>query len=172
MPNKKLAEVTTTKLIAIPYNVTLDETVRVLEKHGIRHLPVINNNGNVIGIISDRDLLRASVPSVDEDGAPVAGKLRFISGATVFQYMSTALRAVTPDSSVQEAIDLMLREKLSSCLVVNEGNVVGIITYEDMMELLKTYLTNPKGSLRSTVASFIAASPLGTVSNLLSNAGI
>lgn len=172
MPNAKLAQVTTTKLVAIHCNEVLDTAAKLMSTKKIRHLPVINNAGIVVGIISDRDLLRASVPMLDENGIPVSGTLRFVAGASVLQYMSTALRAVTPDASVQEAIDLMLRDKISSCLVVEGQNVVGIITYEDMMDLLKNYLSNPRGSLRSTVASYIAQSPLGPVSNLLANVGI
>ena len=172
MPNKKLAEVTTTKLIAIHYSKTLEDAAGVLTKYGIRHLPVVNDTGMIVGILSDRDLMRASVPMMGEDGMPVAGRLRFIGGATVMQYMSTALRAVSPDAGVQEAIDLMLKDKVSSCLVVDQGNVVGIITYEDMMELLKDFLSNPKGSLRSTVSSFIANSPLGSVSKILADVGV
>jgi CBS domain-containing protein len=172
MPNAKLAQVTTTNLVAISCNDSLDRAAEVLAMNGIRHLPVLNNAGIVVGIISDRDLLRASMPLLDIEGMPIQGNLRFLNGTTVLQYMSTALRAVTADASVQEAIDLMLREKISSCLVVDAGKVIGIITYEDMMDLFKSYIAHPKGSLRSTVASFVASYPLGQISHLLSVAGI
>jgi CBS domain-containing protein len=172
MPNVKLAQVTSSGLVSIQFDELLEDAVALMKKYSIRHLPVVNPQKVVCGILSDRDILRASIPLVDADGMPLPGRLRFLQGAIVAQYMSTALRTVSDDASVQDAIDVMMREKISSCLVVNENTVVGIITYEDMMDLLNSLLSSPKGSLRSTVGSFIARSPLGEVSNILAAVGI
>lgn len=160
-----------THLITIPYSEDLQAAVKLMQKHGIRHLPVVNAERYVVGIISDRDVLRASVPVYGINGGD-AESLHFIQGALVRDYMSTALQVISIDDSVNDAIELMLREKVSSCLVAKSGGIVGIITYEDLMELLKSYLDRPTGSLRSTISEFITTSPLGAISSFLSNVGI
>ena len=161
----------TTRLHTIGHRDSLEEAYETMLAHRIRHLPVIDESGYIVGILSDRDLLRASVPVYDESG-PVRNELVFLAHSTVGNEMSTALKSVTVESDLQEAIDLMLREKISSCLVTKGDEVVGIITYEDLIDMLNRYLTKPVGSFRSNLAAWVAASPLGAVSNLLANNGI
>jgi acetoin utilization protein AcuB len=167
----KIDSLMATSLITIGSSEPLENALRLLREHGIRHLPVINSGGGVVGILSDRDLLRASVPSPSGYAAKSA-ELRFVSGATVLDYMSTALKVVPSNGEISQAIDLMLKEKVSSCLVANGNEVVGIVTYEDLLEMLNSYLNRPNGSLRATIGGIVARSPLGTISQVLANSGI
>lgn len=171
MQNAKIQSLVKTDLVTVHYGESLGNAFALLKTNGIRHLPVVNAVGEIIGILSDRDLLRASVSTTDSEGRPNAG-MRFIEGAHVMDYMSTALRTIDLNASVQEAVDLMLREKISSCLVVQGEQVVGIITYEDLLGMLKDYLNGSAPGLRTTIAGFIARSPLGSIAQSLANVGI
>lgn len=161
----------TTKLITIGYSEPLENALSTLREQRIRHLPVVDEDGRVVGILSDRDLLRASIPLPEARGEG-PGQLRFVSGARVADYMTTAIRAVPSEGEVNAAIDLMLKEKISSCLVTNGNEVVGIITYDDLLGMLNEYVKRPSGSLRSTIGGMVARSPLGAISHLLANSGI
>lgn len=148
---------------------TLESAVRLMKRHRIRHLPVADSDGTVVGIISDGDIIRASVPVYDNaDGGRES--LRFVEGAYVRDYMSTTLRTISIDGNLNDAIEVMLRSKVYSCLVVKKESVVGIITYEDLMGLLKNFLQGPQGSnFRVSIADFISQTPLGVPSTLLGN---
>lgn len=148
---------------------TLERAVQLMRQHRIRHLPVANVEGTVVGIISDGDILRASAHVFDNaDGGTET--LRLVAGAYVRDYMSTTLKTVSIDEKVNEAIEIMLRSKVYACLVVQDSIVVGIITYDDLMELLRNYLQGPRGSdFRVTISEFISQTPLGVPSTLLSN---
>ncbi len=148
---------------------TLESAVQLMKKHGVRHLPVANSDGMVVGIISDADIIRASEPVFDVANVGVEN-IRFVQGAHVREYMSTTLKTISIDEKVNEAIEIMLRSKVYSCLVVEKDRIVGIITYEDLMGLLRNFLQGPSGSdYRMTIAEYISKTPLGVPSTVLSN---
>lgn len=148
---------------------TLERAVQLMREHRIRHLPVANAEGTVVGIISDGDLLRASAHVYDNvDGG--SETLCLVAGACVRDYMSTTLKTISIDEKVNEAIEIMLRSKVYACLVERNSTVVGIITYEDLMELLRNDLQGLRGSeFRATIAEYISKTPLGVPSTLLNN---
>jgi len=159
-----------TRLVTVACSSSLESAYVLLKKFRIRHLPVVDNDGFVVGILSDRDLLRACVP-IPLDDTVALSDLRFVSGASVMDYMSTDLKTIAAHGEIRDAIELMLGEKISSALVVAGDEVVGIITHDDLLEILKSYVEKPTGSLRSTITSVIASSPLGGISTLIANSG-
>lgn len=60
----RVSEVMTVSLVTVPPSVQLDECVRLMERHGIYHLAVVDGNDNYHGMISVQDLLR--IIAVDE----------------------------------------------------------------------------------------------------------
>ena len=99
---------------------------------GFRHLPVVEG-GRLLGVVSDRDVLRAAGPSIgatewdDVLGPEVDRTLREI--------MSRDVVTADPTMSVEEAADTMLREELSSLPVLDEGRLVGIVTTADLLRM-------------------------------------
>src|SRR3989338_7222069 len=89
--NTSLENLMKPKLITIGPSEPLENALSLFAMHRIRHLPVVNEEGFVIGVLSDRDILRASVPLTDQNGAPMPD-LRFIAGSCAVDYMSTMLK--------------------------------------------------------------------------------
>ncbi|MBI4512267.1 MAG: CBS domain-containing protein [Deltaproteobacteria bacterium] len=84
----------------------------------VRHLPVVDKDQRLVGIISSRDLALAKG----------RGKAR------VGQYMSTRLRTVGPTMLAHEAAGLMLQHKIGALPVVDdEGDLVGLLTDTDFL---------------------------------------
>lgn len=160
MPNTLVRNIMSTNLKTIHFHDSLETAFQRLQENGIRHLPVVNDHSHVVGILSDRDLLRANVATTE-------GRLAFPPAATVVDFMSTALKTVSITNDLQDAVNLMLNEKVSSCLIEKNGEIIGIVTYEDLIRLLKDYLKSPGGSVRSALAHFVSTSPLGPMSLLL-----
>lgn len=111
-----------------------DETVldaRDRFRHGgFRHLPIVEG-GRLLGVVSDRDVLRAAGPSLgrtefDEDVGPGVDR-------TLREVMSRYLVSADPTMSLEEAADTMLRADVSALPVLDEGRLVGILTTADVL---------------------------------------
>jgi CBS domain-containing protein len=124
--------------------LTLDHTVKAcfeyMEKHRIRHVPVINRDFKeqkalFVGVVSDRDVLR-QVPSsglVNKKGKDTKDKraLRQL----LMQLIERKPKTVPPDALVSEAITMMLDNHIDGVPVVEEGELVGMITTGAMLRI-------------------------------------
>jgi acetoin utilization protein AcuB len=102
---------------------TLKHAIEKLQALDVRHLPVIDNEGQLVGMLSDRDLRSyATVLPLD---------------ASVSSAMSTDVIAVDLEADVAEIIDLMLDNKIGAVPVLDSDDVlVGIISYVDILREL------------------------------------
>jgi acetoin utilization protein AcuB len=102
-----------------------------LDKGGFRRLPVVDEQGVLIGIVTDRDMRRhhGYYTSTLVDGA-----------------MTEKVVTVRPDDPLAQAAELMLRHKIDGLPVVREdGALVGIITSTDLTRALVRLLESPAG---------------------------
>lgn len=112
-------------------------TVRDLmyERH-VRHLPVVNAEGELVGLVSHRDLLRLSV--VDQPDLPPFVEQELLARLRAQDVMVSCVERVSPDTDLQEAAQIMYENKFG-CLPVVEGErLVGIITEADFVRFLGT----------------------------------
>ncbi len=161
-----LKSLTSRRLIRIPLSMSMADAYDLLFRNKIRHLPVVDENDHIVGIISEPDFVRLG------SNNRISPDLQRSRETPVSEVMTRELHVVSIDGDVKEAVDLMLTEKISACLVEKDQEIVGIVTTEDLLILLRTYLNNPSGSLRNKLEDFVYNSPLGTIGHVLSNAGI
>jgi CBS-domain-containing membrane protein len=91
----------------------------------LRHLPVIDRERRVVGLVSDRDLLRSTAQP-----------------ASVASVMTRDVRAIGPDTLAIEAVEHLLRSKHGALPVVDaHGTLVGIVTSTDFLELARRALS-------------------------------
>ncbi len=106
---------------------------RLMEEGHFRHLPVVDNKGLLLGMLSDRDLRSAS-PSSLLAGKDRESALEKLSSTPVAAVMSTRLSTLSPDATLDDALLLLDREKVGSLPVVDgDGRVVGIFSVRDLM---------------------------------------
>jgi acetoin utilization protein AcuB len=128
------AEIMTKKLVTIRWNEGVTQAFSLMEKHRIRHLPVVGDEGLVVGILSENDLSRALNPS----------RPGFEEEATVAEFMSWPAITVCEKDSLRDIAEGMIREKVSAVLVTeNDNEVVGIMTSEDLLRVLVDTLPEP-----------------------------
>jgi acetoin utilization protein AcuB len=99
----------------------------------VRHLPVVNRDGGLVGIVTDRDLRHyLFLPHVFER-LPERRVDALLDSVRVAEVMSTDVLTVEPETSVTDAVALMRAERVGSLPVVSDGRLVGIITETDML---------------------------------------
>ncbi len=126
------------------WNQPMAEIWKVMEESRIRHMPVIGSQGELAGIISDRDVKRAMDPS-----GP-----RFRADAVAADYMNWPVVTVEQNTPLSKAVRMMLEEKISALMVTHGSSVVGIITTEDMMRVLHEILLNEDKGGKLAVLDF------------------
>ena len=110
----------------------LDAVVR-MQRVGARHLPVVNAEEVLVGIVTDRDLRHHlfSPRAFEALGSTRVDVL--LDGVRVSEIMSTDLVIATPSTSLAEAAATMRNEKVGSLPVLEDGRVVGILTETDLL---------------------------------------
>jgi len=109
------------------------EAVSRMHRAGVRHLPVVNQEGMLVGIVTDRDLRHhLFLPRVFEalGQTSVEGLLKATPVAGV---MSRSVISVSPEADLSEAARVMMVERIGSLPVVERGRVVGIVTETDLL---------------------------------------
>jgi acetoin utilization protein AcuB len=128
-------------VITISAEAGLDRALLIMRTQRIRHLPVVEEDHRMVGLISDRDL-RLSMQEM-EQGPGGAPKGYFLPALTkVRTVMVTSIITATPDMPLSKAATVMSERKIGA-LPVLEGpdkKLVGILTETDMLRLLAKML--------------------------------
>ena len=110
--------------VTIAPDQSLFEIQRVFADRGFRHLPVVDETGRLVGIVSDRDILKFS-RLTDEQAQSVP----------VSHMMTPRAYAATTDTSIYDIAKLMLTEKFSSLPILStEHDLIGIVTTTDILK--------------------------------------
>ena len=126
-----VSDMMTAKPVSIHQDGSLRQALELMDKHHCRHLPVMNGEGQLVGIISDRDVRTAlNSPHILRErwqDEQLATSLR------VRSMMTPAPIVVEPDAEADEAARLMLDNHISCLPVILGESLVGIVTTSDIM---------------------------------------
>lgn len=115
----------------------LRQTLDRMHERGIRHMPVLGEDGRLAGMISDRDVRRPD--TVDEAG--VARPFVLDNHVKVEDAMTAEPDTVRGDDHLLAAVDLMVRSKYGAIPVVDgERRVVGVVSTIDALTVLRNLL--------------------------------
>lgn len=127
-----VASVMTTPPITVPAQATVREALAILESLALRHLPVIDDQHRLLGVVSERELhsLYASRIELTVDAPLLA---RAALGRHVSQVMIKDPVSIEAEAPLREAIEKMLQTHLSALPVLRDGIVVGVLSYVDVL---------------------------------------
>lgn len=101
---------------------------KIMLKHGVSRVIVTDRDDNPIGIVTEKDLTRKL------RGNGPTWKRRPIDTISIRRIMNNGLITIDADSDLKEAVETMLRDKISSVPVMDEEGLAGIITKTDLMK--------------------------------------
>lgn len=122
----------TQKVITISKDADILEAKELMDQHGIRHLPVIEQGGLLIGIITDRDVRSALPGSFYRDDK--LSKKAAPPKIQVKEIMAQDLATISPMDTIQDALLLTQKHRVGALPVVNEKGILqGIISVRDLL---------------------------------------
>ena len=128
------------------------EARNLIHEKGVRHLPVVDKNHMLVGIVTDRDIREAApsdatLLSVQELNY-LLGKLKVSS----FMTPKDKLVTITPDTLIEEAVQLMHDHKIGCLPVVEQGKLYGLFTETDALDHLVDIFGFKQKGTRLTLA--------------------
>jgi CBS domain-containing protein len=137
----KVENLMTRNVLTLRGDQTLRDAISIVQKHHIRHIPVVNGP-RVVGIVTDRDIKRAT-PSL-LSGVDQAEYERVLNETRVFQVMTREPATVTPDTDLAEAVRILIDKKFGALPVIDGSGLVGILTDTDILRAYLRILTAPQ----------------------------
>lgn len=124
---------------------TVRDAAKIMNQYRIGSLVVVSGTGEVVGILTERDIL-TNVVAVGK----VADEVK------ISEIMTPNIITITPDKTLEEAANIMTENKIKKLPVVHEGRLIGIVTATDLMAYEK--------DLVEKISVLLAASPMQNIS--------
>ena len=128
----------TRPVVTVHSDALVSGAVELMRSRRIRHLPVVDRGGRLVGIVTDRDLRQVVFdPAVQVRLQRATDALR---GLSVREVMTWGAVTVSPDSSIRDAARLMHERKVGALPVVDGDRVVGMLTERDVLATFREIL--------------------------------
>lgn len=148
----------TTDVVTTTKEASVQDALKLMKRHSIRHLPVVQSDGTLVGWVTDADLRSVLIASMLEE-------------LSVEDVMVRHPITVGPNDSLETAAQLTLRNRIGGLPVVDEGKLVGVITVVDMLSALISMLGLMQSSSRLDVKLMGPKQSLDSVTRLLQDKG-
>ena len=127
-----VSDLMSTDLFTLGKDDNLKTVEDIMKWRAIRHIPVVDEENHVVGLVTQRDLLKYSISgfaNVGEDEKDTLNK-----SIPVASIMKTDIQTIQPNTSLQDAAKMMLKYKFGCLLITENEKLVGIITEADFMK--------------------------------------
>ena len=128
----------TTNVTTLNDESRLLDAALLIRRTGKRHVPIVNEAGKPVGIISDRDVSRMA-PSMLSRMTPEEYNQIFEATPITVAMTKNPITAA-PEMPIREAVTLLYEKKIGALIVTEDDKVVGILTVTDMLGLLNALL--------------------------------
>lgn len=158
----KASDIMTLGATTVRPDTTIEHAARVMLEHHVSGLPVVNAQGKLLGIVTERDLLRREEIGTERhrprwleiwlSARQLAQEYAQEHGRKVEHVMSRDVASVGPDTAVSEIVDLMEDRGIKRLPVVSDGKVIGIVSRSNLLSALSRHT----GDIPSSVFSDLA----------------
>jgi CBS domain-containing protein len=112
-------QIMTTDVVSVPPSMSIEKLVAVLEENGVSGLPVVDDAGRLVGVVTEYDLLRRIC----------AKQLR----GTVAEFMQSDVITISPEAMLDEIVELFLSKRIRRVFVCDEGQLLGVVSRRDLV---------------------------------------
>jgi CBS domain-containing protein len=139
-------DIMTKDVIAVTAETTIRELAEIMTRHRIGSVPVVDDKGALIGIVTESDLIEQDknfhIPTVIslfdwviylESEKKFEKELKRMTGQTVGDIYTKEAMTVEPQTTISEIADIMCDKRIHSLPVVDAGKLVGIVSRIDLI---------------------------------------
>lgn len=142
MKNTLLKEIMITNPLTLNIDASFCTVAQIFMEKNIRHLPVVNSWGEILGIISQRDLNRIASPERSLTGEYIYD-MNELAKYVLKQHLIQDVVTLFPEDTLEMAVELMAEKKLGCIPIVDhQKKIVGIVS---VIDALKLFLKNLRG---------------------------
>ncbi len=134
----KASTIMKTDVITVTKGEDIREAIRIMVLNNITGLPVVNDDGTVAGIITEKDVLKLL------HGAPD-------KGGTVEEFMTTNVVSFEQDVSLTDIADCLMMNRFRRVPILHQGKLVGIISRTDIIRYISHLKQSHKAPLKNPV---------------------
>lgn len=134
MNTLKVRDLMTDDVVAVRPEDDLMTLRELMIDNNVRHIPVVDADADLTGLVSHRDLLRAAL--IEQSGVAAYMEEAVLERLMVAEIMTEDVESVAPDADLRDAAEVMFENKYG-CLPVTEGQrLVGILTEADFVRFM------------------------------------
>jgi CBS domain-containing protein len=131
MNELRVQDLMTPQVVGVRSDDSVDAAYQLMLDYRIRHLIVVDEDGDLVGVLTHRDLLRHSL--IERAELPPSLQRHVMARIRVEEVMTSEVETVEPEGSLQDAAEVMFRKKYGCLPVVVAGRAVGILTEADFV---------------------------------------
>lgn len=184
----QVRDVMTRNVISVAASDTILKAARTMLQNGISGLPVIDAEGNLVGMVTEGDFLRRSEIGTERrrpkwleflvGPGRLAGEYVHTSGRKVEEVMTTDPITVAEDDSLDEVVELMERRRIKRVPVLRDGKIVGIVSRANLLHALVSLAreaekpTGGDSAIRERILAAFLKQPWAPQVNVVVNNGV
>ncbi len=151
-------------------DMSVAEASALMKREKVHRLPVLNKEHQLVGIISEKDILYASPSPVST--LSIHEMAYLLSQLTVKKLMTHDVITIDKDTTVEEAARLMVDQDLSSLPVIENGKLIGIVSKSDLFKILLELFGARHYGIRMSFLVEDKPGAIAAISNVLSQHGV
>jgi CBS domain-containing protein len=146
---RHVRDIMTTDVVKVHPDTSVSEIARLMSEHDISGLPVVDENDQVLGVVTELDMIvrntRFKMPAfiafLDaiiylETPGHYRERVERVLGTTAREIMSEPAVTIEPGAAIEELAELMVERRMNPIPVVEAGRLVGIVSRSDIIRLM------------------------------------
>lgn len=138
-PRLTVRDIMTQRVYRVYPDTPVRELLELMSRHELKAVPVVNEKREVLGVVTDRDVLRHLLPTSIHVGAGERSELRPAGRAfdvPTREIMSRSVMCISEDQGLAEVVSIMINKDVERIPVVSEGKLTGFLTRGDVLRKL------------------------------------
>ena len=122
-----IEDIMTSRLHTLKASSTVEHASDLMKEHAIRHIPVVNDFGRLLGLVTQRDILAATSPLGKRQPEEISASLTYV--------MNRQLITISRDTRLTSAASLLQKHRIGCLPVVEKEKLIGLVTDSDFVTI-------------------------------------